>query len=486
MATLLVVTSRIARLWGVCLIALFVPLAAEAACGGSGLARAAASASRTDVNDCVTAAVSGATITVPAGSATWSSQIDLPSNKDLAVIGAGIGNTVLTCSSGVCFQFHLAVSHRVSGFTMSGPGGMVTSTNNNNQNPAKFFRIDHNRLVSTSGWEAITIAGATNGVHAQGLVDNNQIVDISVKTNGTNFGMDEGNYQNILWSQASPLGTGSQIVYIEDNVFTGGPTNVNFIDGNYGGRYIFRFNTASGKGYLEFHSVQGDNRAVQHFEVYKNTFTTAPGWPGMAFIRGGTGVVWGNRLPGTHDMGVVMDNVRSEGDPGGGVGRCDGSSPWDQNLPGQSGYACRDQIGRARDTVLWNNSPPGAYTQVLQPLYMWDNLMGTTPFAIDDSGLSTWLQQNRDWYTSNAAFNGTTGVGQGSVAARPATCTTGVAYWATDEGEWNSRQPGPDGQLYRCTAPNTWTLSYVPHTYPHPLQGTASPPPAPTNLQVTP
>ena len=62
----------------------------------------------------------------------------------------------------------------------------------------------------------------------------------------------------------------------------------------------------------------------------------------------------------------------------------------------------------------------------------------------------------------------------GPIANRPATCTsngqgTGVGYWATDEGDWNSTNPGPDGQLYTCSAPNTWTLYYTPYAYPHPL-----------------
>ena len=87
----------------------------------------------------------------------------------------------------------------------------------------------------------------------------------------------------------------------------------------------------------------------------------------------------------------------------------------------------------------------------------------------------------------------------GPIASRPTTCTTGVAYWATDEGEWDSTHAGPDGRLYKCTATNTWTLFYTPYTYPHPLRtsgaladdavdsgGTPAPRPllAPTNLQL--
>src|SRR5205823_11054263 len=41
-------------------------------------------------------------------------------------------------------------------------------------------------------------------------------------------------------------------------------------------------------------------------------------------------------------------------------------------------------------------------------------------------------------------------------------------------------QSGADGVLYKCTAPNTWTLYYTPYVYPHPLVSGASPTPTPT------
>jgi hypothetical protein len=71
-----------------------------------------------------------------------------------------------------------------------------------------------------------------------------------------------------------------------------------------------------------------------------------------------------------------------------------------------------------------------------------------------------------------------------------------VAYWATDEGEWNSTNgSSPDGKMYVCTAPNTWTARYggdpsntngLPYAYPHPLRRTTGAvPPAPaTSVRV--
>jgi hypothetical protein len=91
-----------------------------------------------------------------------------------------------------------------------------------------------------------------------------------------------------------------------------------------------------------------------------------------------------------------------------------------------------------------------------------------TSTLIITKGITT-IQENRDFYNQKSPFDGTAGVGVGKLSNRPKTCTPGVAYWATDEGEWDSTHDGPDGQLYVCTARKTWTSYYKPYSYPHPL-----------------
>ena len=87
------------------------------------------------------------------------------------------------------------------------------------------------------------------------------------------------------------------------------------------------------------------------------------------------------------------------------------------------------------------------------------------------------LAENREFFNQAEPFDGTAGIGVGPLADRPATCTPGVAYWATDQTAADlPRMVGarPEmpiaGVLYRCTAENTWTEYYTPIPYPHPLR----------------
>lgn len=151
---------------------------------------------------------------------------------------------------------------------------------------------------------------------------------------------------------------------------------------------------------------------------------------------------------------------------------CDGRSAWDGNFD-ETGWPCRDQIGRGHDEVLWRHDPAGPYRQVLMPAYAWNNkrLNGVeVEFeVIKDSELDVindsqrHIKSERDYYNFTDSFDGTKGVGRGPFSSRPATCTVNTAYFATNVGDM--------GTLYKCTARNTWTAYFEPAPCPHPLAG---------------
>src|SRR5262249_28272280 len=145
--------------------------------------------------------------------------------------------------------------------------------------------------------------------------------------------------------------------------------------------------------------------------------------------------------------------------------------------------ACIDQAGGRGAGFLYSGtgstypnggSPEQSSAQMLSPTYAWSNpftgrttCIGGGPCGITSNTGRT--IRGREFYyedtnqaaqsNANSPFDGTNtlGIGHGTLATRPSTCTPGVAYWATDQGEWDSTHSGPDGQLYKCTAANTWT-----------------------------
>lgn len=497
------------------LLFVILPALCWGACSGSSPNRTAASASQTDVNDCITAATTGDTINVPAGSATWTS-LSLPSNKDLRLKGAstitcsgtpgssgyscsaGATNTTITCS-GSCVVLNLAASHTVTGFKFSGDGNMVDVTGN--QNASKHFSIHHNVITaSPAGWTPMRLFGGDNGVHPQGIWHHNRLEQgAAIHTNGTNCQLDDpcADAQHQIWAEDTPLGDSSKVVYIEANYFVTTTATTNFSDGNYGMRVVHRFNTMSGPSIagFEYHSPQGQNRGTQRWETYNNHFIDLDAadscFFGMASLRGGTGVWFNNAMTGSVsgcNQSISLDNVRSPiGWNNGPEGGCGSSSAWDQNTVGQNGWHCRDQIGISRDLTQWDHSPEGAWNQETKPAYLWGNTRtGSSVTADVDSEQynPTHIQANRDYYDHSTATGSpqTVGVRTGVIANRPAGCTAGVAYWATDEGDWNGYVGAAQGRLYKCTATDIWTLYYTPYKYPHPWAVRDGPAP-PSNLR---
>jgi hypothetical protein len=524
---------KMTRVLGLTMVILFwwTVSGAEAACSGSGQTwNCTAGTTPAQINTTLSSASDGATLTFDAGSYTWGGgTIITPSISKGVTFACQTGGTCNVSWSSTVWATPTGSSsklYRWTGFNFVAaasarawwwhcPGGLCAETQ------LTQLRVDHNNF-NLEGDESVLLTDTASVSYLYGVIDHNifNINSMSAVTFDYSGAVDNTPSSGRLGS--------AQNLFVEDNVFTitrlvdGG---VGCVDGwHVGVGIVWRFNSMTNCRTL-LHGVP-HAWGPSNFEVYGNAYNYnansvfPSGYRSIHHQGSGTYAAWGNAFnTASHDPNtIVVLHYRAFQNGIGGI--CDGTNGQDGNRSPQSayqGYPCKHQPGRDNNGQLY---PMFAF------LNRWTNDGSKVDLVVNGGGTSpdytgSHLRQNRDFYNavSNTAqtsaaspFNGTTGMGYGPLALRPATCSTtteaadagrgGVMYWATDQGNWNSsssnpqgvQQNGADGVLYLCSATNTWSVYYTPYSYPHPLQAGAAGgggsgsgmPAAPTNLHLIP
>jgi|SRR5579859_514526 len=477
-------------------------------------------------------AVNGDTIQIPAGSCTWTTGITIKGvgiditgtgtpNTGGGTVGAGTPSTTLINHANAAFfnftGLTIGQTAKVELLTMSASGAGTNSISgaiffNGTCTASGCANIRVDNINFTAGtWGSACSGGYVLVDNVFGVVDHNTANESTASTAPlvqVNYDAWQGvgaNGDN-SFASADTFGT-AQTMYIESNSISGiqGTQNDVSPGGVGGARYVCRFNTftnASGAGLCPGHGTAwgGRFRGQRQVEVYYNTASKTPGYSfdSVNGLNSGTGYYFSNTYSTSVGNGankfVGLDIARfvQTGTP---WNSCDGTQPWDQS-PWSSTTQCLDQPGRGAGARLENATPvlvsaPGTPcttagqcwpNPALDPVYEAGEVMTVgglgTPVSVSGDGSQTRVLANRDYYaevsqsaqtSATSPFNGTVGTGYGTLANRPTTCTTGVGYWATDQGTWNSSGVGGQGELSICTSTNTWTLHYTPYTYPHPL-----------------
>jgi hypothetical protein len=415
----------------------------------------AASASRAHVAAAIALASANDTVTVPAGTATWASQ--LAYTKAISLIGNGIGSTVITAGFDspypslnpdnflIYYLESAPVTNntvRISGFSFDLDNrceGLMIE--NASQTAISNVRIDNCNFENSNRY--INFEGTIYG-----CVDNNVIWAATTGLNYRfisiygNIGGDQGVGQ---WTNNTFSSGSANNIYFEDNdIYWSG---LDTFSSGIGGRYCLRHNNwhyvDGGRWTLycaEAHGNMGGatNRGTMGVEFYENTFDgTYAGNPVEMFsMRGGKGVLYENHFPAT--VGSLATGVTEEYNDS-------------ADLPANNVISGQPQ--HLSDYYVWSNAINSTdQVNTSLPVVATTIDYGGATGVVPRNGVHFWRQVN--------SFDGTAGVGVGLLAARPATCTTGVGYWATDTSI-----------LYRAVATNTWEAYYTPYTYPHPLRG---------------
>jgi hypothetical protein len=243
--------------------------------------------------------------------------------------------------------------------------------------------------------------------------------------------------------------------------------------GGQGFSYVCRYNTATGtgsggSGYSDAHGGQ-DSPATgtQITEIYGNNFTVSS-VSGFGY-RGSKAMLFFN-IASANSIALSRDAYDTQVYAGGYI-----------DIP----LKCATGINDDSSQVCVDSVDPGTacVCQKMNHSYFFNNRVSATGSLTTPTNTATGtkgVEANREYFNYTASFNGTVGVGVGTLAALPATCTSGVGYWATNQSaanltDYTGVNPTTpiSGTLYRCTATNTWTDYYTPYTYPHPLRSTA-------------
>jgi hypothetical protein len=487
------------------------------------------------VQTAVAAASPGDTVQIAAGTAVWTNTLNI--YKDIQVIGAGLGQTVITndvvgqlvnwstTSDGFC---------RLSGidFEAGPPDAVPNSTTRaiNIGGTCHAFRLDDcmfNGLNEYNLWFGGWVYGVVD--HCTFNVSGSSLIQVQMDAYGGQ------QYGDGSWADVDSFGT-TNAIYFETCNFNG-PVgqHIGMLDGDHGDRVVVRYCNSTNCPIGSHGTDNGGRiRGLRSYEIYNNNFIyqTDGGadWGQCIYMRSGTAVVWGNTISGGYSYAVALADYRFipvVWDP---FRNVTGANPWDSNNPtlfdlgnasGPNGSGTLVDTTKNWTPNQWANSTfPYILYNVTQGIGA--SISGNTANTITFNGSfngypgnnssGTMLINQGDSYQIRQVYAtlDQCGFGEGDLltGTTPVNTVTGTASWPNEVPDpvyvWNNNfnfsvSGYPSGLIagnslnYVAGVPKP---GYTPLVYPHPLvtatgtpSGTTSTPgnsavAPPSNLQA--
>jgi dockerin type I repeat protein len=298
------------------------------------------------VNAAVQSALDGDTVSVPAGTATWSSKLDL-GNKAISLIGVE-GGTIITNNVGTVIESWGTGSNpvRISGFRFN--SGDIIQPIIAIRGPALKFRVDHcyfnkgDAGVGTNSYQAYGLGPV------YGVIDHCTFVNMVAPVYPTDR-RDVPPWGVAGWNDyfADPNIAGTdKMPYVEDCTFIWDTNQTvasvqGAIYGAYGGRLCFRHNVVNANllpaqlGFCVDAHGDSPEYSVLYYELYNNTFN---------FGTGTMGTTLGNQRGGKR---ICHDNTYNTGSA---------AAIWKLSVYWKNDPA----VHRVKDSYYWNDTWNGS------------------------------------------------------------------------------------------------------------------------------